>query len=80
MESESATKYPDEVTNEGSKIVEELLRTWVDRCASSSDGDDIIMEDTSATDRELSALQQCLEDYRERIEGNPWIQSLLTTL
>lgn len=73
--------HPQEVTDEGSKIVEEFLTTWATQCAAAkADGDDIVMETDEDVDREIAILKETLEKYRDRIEGNPWVQSLLATL
>ena len=66
------------MTDEGSRLVEEMLRTWAARC--STDGDDVVMDDERNVDREYEVLKQCVEEYREMMEVNPWIQELITTL
>lgn len=73
-----AHKHPKEVTDDGSRLVEEMLRTWAARC--SADGDDVVMDDGANEDREFEVLKQCVEEYQERMEGNPWIQELITSL
>ena len=77
-EQAKAQRHPKEVTDEGSRLVEEMLRTWASRC--SVDGDDIVMEDDESMEREVEVLKQCVAEYRERMEANPWIQGLVTTL
>ncbi|KAH8110312.1 DNA mismatch repair protein MSH2 [Phellopilus nigrolimitatus] len=79
-EHDGASRLPQEVTDEGSKIIEEMLQAWASRCANSGqDGDDIVMEGDEV-EKDIAVLKECVEKYRTRIEGNPWIQSLLTTL
>ena len=73
--------HPKEITDEGSKIVEEFLTTWASQCAAAkSDGEDVVMDNDDDVDREITILKETLEKYRDRIEGNPWIQSLIATL
>jgi len=71
---------PD-VVEEGTKIVEELLRTWASR-TSEQDGDDVIMLDADepSPTAQLEELKRCIEQFRPRIESNPWVQHILTTL
>lgn len=71
-----------EVTDEGIKIVEELLRDWISQ-KSAQDGEDIIMDDDDdelSSDAQLEELKRSVEKFRPQIEGNPWLQSLLTSL
>lgn len=64
---------------EGTAIVEELLRTWAS-APSAHDGADVVMGDELDTDAELAELKRCVEQFRPRIEGNAWVQSILTSL
>lgn len=59
-------------------MVEDMLRAWTAMC--SADGDDVVMDDGEAVDREFDVLRQCVEEYRERIDANPWIRELVATL
>lgn len=59
-------------------IVEELLRTWTSSTA--QDGDDIAMGDAADPDAQLVQLKRCVQEFQPRIEGNTWVQSLLTSL
>ncbi|KIJ14608.1 hypothetical protein PAXINDRAFT_163339 [Paxillus involutus ATCC 200175] len=70
-------QHSDEVTQEGIQIVEDLLRKWAE--TSATDGDDIVMEDVSA-DAQLEELRRCVEDFRPRIEGNAWVQSMISSM
>ena len=67
-----------EVTDEGSQIIQELLQTWIAQ-ASRPEGEDVDMDGDTA-EQELRILKETVEKYKDRIEGNPWIQNLLTTL
>lgn len=76
------TSASPEVIEEGIKIVEQLLAEW-SRNGSEQDGEDVVMLDMEAetsADAQLAELKQCVEKYRAQIEGNPWLQSVLTTL
>lgn len=73
--------FSKEVTDEGSRIVGELLEAWSSRCASAKgDGDDVIMGDEDDVDAEISILKQCVEEYQDKISGNPWVQSIISAL
>lgn len=58
--------------------MEELLRTWASRCE--NEDEDVIMDDDLAAEADLAQLRKCVDQYRDRLEENPWIQSLLTSL
>jgi DNA mismatch repair protein MSH2 len=59
-------------------MVEELLKTWVSRPA--ADDEDVVMSDDLSPEAQLAELKRCISAYQERIENNPWVQSLLTSL
>ncbi|KAG9218238.1 hypothetical protein CCMSSC00406_0005919 [Pleurotus cornucopiae] len=65
------------ITEEGIKIVEELLRTWASH---SSTDDDVDMDGEVSTETQLDELRQCVELFKPQLEQNPWIQSLLGSL
>lgn len=69
------------MTEDGNKIVENLLREWAQRCAAAKeDGEDIIMDEDSNTEKDLAILKECVEKYQASIDANPWVQSLIATL
>lgn len=73
--------FSKEVTDEGSRIVGELLETWSSRCASAkTDGDDVVMGNEDDVDVEISILKQCVEEYQDKISANPWVQSIIAAL
>ena len=72
------SQHPDEVMEQGIQIVEELLRTWAES-TSGTDGEDVVMDDVSA-DVQLEELRRCVEGFRPRIEGNAWVQSVISSL
>jgi DNA mismatch repair protein MSH2 len=70
------------VIEEGTRVVEELLRTWAAR-SPSQDGEDVFMADGQADESpetQLEALKKCVDAFRPRLEGNAWVQRVLTTL
>ncbi|KAK0203192.1 muts domain V-domain-containing protein [Desarmillaria ectypa] len=71
---------PVEVTNEGIAIVEELLSTWA--ASQAQDDDDVVMEgiDGVSPEVQLEELKRCFDNFKPKIEGNAWLQSLLATL
>ncbi|KAJ7201637.1 muts domain V-domain-containing protein [Mycena pura] len=68
--------FSPEVTDEGIKIVEELFETWAAQPA--VDGEDVIMDD--AAEVQLEELKRCVAQFQPRIETNPWLVSVLTSL
>ncbi|KAI8986743.1 DNA mismatch repair protein [Trametes punicea] len=73
-------ELPPEVVEEGTQIVEELLRTWA-AAQSGHDGEDIVMGDEDASPEvQLEELRRCVEKFRPRIESNPWVQNVLASL
>lgn len=69
---------PEEVVEEGTQIVEALLRAWAN---SGQDGEDVVMEDEDDTpEAQLAELRKCVEQFRPKVEGNTWAQSLLVSL
>ncbi|RDX54685.1 DNA mismatch repair protein [Lentinus brumalis] len=78
-EEKAESKLSPEVIEEGTKIVEEMLRTWASK--STDDGEDIVMDDDDVSPEEqLEELRRCVEQFRPRIEGNAWAQGLLASL
>ncbi|GBE87515.1 DNA mismatch repair protein msh-2 [Sparassis crispa] len=75
-------ELPADVVEEGTKIVEELLRTWASH-TDRRDGEDVIMadgDDELSSSAQLEELKKCVEQFRPRIEANPWVQSVLASL
>ena len=80
-ETDAALTFPNEVTDEGCKLVEELLQVWSSRCVDSKlGGEDVDMESTNDVDSELVILKQCLDEYEDKIITNAWIQSIIAAL
>lgn len=71
-------EHSDEVTEEGIRIVEDLLRKWSESTGG-DDGGDVIMEDISP-EAQLTELRRCVEQFRPQMEQNAWVQSLLDSL
>ena len=75
----SEPELPADVVEEGTKLVEEMLRAWASRTG--HDGEDVVMGDEEASpEEELEELKRCVEQFRPRIESNPWAQSVLASL
>ena len=72
-------QHSDEVMEEGIQIVEELLRTWAES-TSGADSEDVVMDDDVSADTQLEELRQCVQAFRPRIEGNAWVQSMISSL
>ncbi|KAF8803517.1 DNA mismatch repair protein [Phlegmacium glaucopus] len=65
------------VVEDGIKIMEEFFKAW---SSNESEDQDIIMKDDSPSDIHLEDLQRHIHDFRSRIEGNPWLQSVIQSL
>lgn len=80
----AAKKHSKEETDEGTKLVQEILREWISRTSAANDGDGDVNMDSSADDipmeKQVEILKSCFEEYRTRLEGNAWCQTLLQTL
>ena len=72
-----------EVVEEGTKLVEQLLKTWAGG-ASGQDDEDIVMaddeEDLGDPEAQLAELKKCFEQFRPQLEGNAWVKQVLSTL
>jgi DNA mismatch repair protein MSH2 len=71
--------FRPEVTTEGIRVVEDVLRAWTSM-TSNQDGDDIVMTDLLSPDVQLEDLKKCIQDFRPEIENNPWLKSLISAL
>ena len=71
----------EEVVEEGTKIVEELLRTWAAN-NTQADDEDVVMADDDEPDAaaQLAELKRCFERFQPKLESNAWVQSVLTSL
>ncbi|KAG9092397.1 MutS-like protein [Ceratobasidium sp. 370] len=71
-----APDFSKEVTEEGAKILEEVLREWAKRTGNNpgeKDGEDVSMGDLEgSTEEQLRVLREVFEKYRAQIEGNAW--------
>ncbi|CAE6337838.1 unnamed protein product [Rhizoctonia solani] len=70
-----------EVTEEGAKILEQVLGEWANLTGleAGNDGEDVTMGEGSA-EEQARVLREVFEKYREQIEGNAWCQSVLGSL
>ena len=73
----SAPEAPPEVTEEGLKIVEGLLKQW----AGEPDGEDVEMADVDdSPEAQLEELKKIVNAHKEQIEGNEWLKTVITAL
>ncbi|CCL99791.1 uncharacterized protein FIBRA_01813 [Fibroporia radiculosa] len=74
-------ELPANVIEEGTKIIEDLLRTWASH-VSEHDGEDVVMSDAEDASHvaQLEELKKCVEQFRPQIESNPWVQNVLASL
>lgn len=71
----------EEVVEEGTRIVEDLLRAWTANSAQMDDEDTVMADDDepdAAT--QLAELKVIFERFQPRLEGNTWVQSVLASL
>ena len=67
-----------EVVKDGVKIMEEFFEAW---SSNECEGqEDIVMEDDFPSANHLEDLQRHVQDFRSRIEHNPWLQSVIQSL
>ncbi|KAH9941212.1 DNA mismatch repair protein [Epithele typhae] len=75
----SEPELPDDVVEEGAKIIEDMLRLWAS--SGGHDGEDVVMEDEDASpEDQLAELRRCVEQFRPRIESNAWAQGIIAAL
>lgn len=68
---------PRDVTDKGTALVEEFLTTWAQRTAVLRSG---MSADTGLDpEKELAELKKVTEEYRERIETDPWASKVLAS-
>jgi len=72
--------FPPEVVDEGTKLVEQVMREWSSTLGEHDE--DVMMIDVDDDDpaQQLDQLRQCFAKYRDRLEGNAWVKHLLSTL
>jgi DNA mismatch repair protein MSH2 len=68
-----------EVTEEGIRIVEELVQQWSSRMPT-EDGDDMPMSVDESPELQLEELRKCFAEFKPRIENNQWLQSIIGNL
>jgi DNA mismatch repair protein MSH2 len=78
--SSQESQYSPEVIENGVQIVEELLKTWASQTPSAAHDEDVVMSDDLSPEAQLAELKNCFSAYQERIDNNPWVQSLLASL
>ncbi|KAI0321421.1 DNA mismatch repair protein [Amylostereum chailletii] len=74
-----------EATEEGIRLVEELLKTWSSRVSSASratDGDDVVMSDVHdvSPEAQLDELKTLFAEYQSRLDQNLWVQNVIASL
>ncbi|KAG8862943.1 MutS-like protein [Tulasnella sp. 330] len=79
-----ANKHTKLETEEGTKIVQEVLREWASRSGLQTtqplDGDDTDIEMGGLSPEEqLEELKRCFDQFRPKVEGNAWCRTLLET-
>jgi len=78
--SSQESHFSPEVIENGVQIVEELLKTWASQTPSAAHDEDVVMSDDLSPEAQLAELKNCFSAYQEKIDNNPWVQSLLASL
>ncbi|KAF8327747.1 putative DNA mismatch repair protein MSH2 [Cantharellus anzutake] len=76
------SKYSRQEMEEGAKLVEEVFRTWTAQ-KSGQTGEDVVMSEAIEGDENAAQLQQLraiFDQYRPRIEANPWCREIIESL
>ncbi len=73
-----APQFADETVGQGVQLIEELFKVWGGQ-DQESDGD-VTIEDDATVEAQLAELRQLVEQFRPRIEENPWLQHILAAL
>jgi len=75
-------KFSKQEADDGSKIVTDFLQNWACRIPPNlEDGDDIVIADGDVLlETELAELKRCFEEFKPRIESNPWCQAIVNSL
>jgi DNA mismatch repair protein MSH2 len=74
------SQFSSEVIENGVQIIEELLKTWASQTPSAAHDEDVDMSDDLSPEAQLAELKNCFSAYQERIDNNPWVQSLMASL
>lgn len=61
-------------TDEGTEIVREFFAAWKSKTATEgSDGDVNMLSE----EEQLVKLRETVEEFKEKMDGNPWVQAVL---
>lgn len=71
---------PAEVMEEGTQIIEELLRSWAGTLPANGEDVEMADDDSELPERQAEELKRCVERFRSRIEGNAWARTVLASL
>nr|WJN24895.1 MSH2 [Farysia itapuensis] len=71
-------QFPEEVTKEGARLIDEFMKTWAARSATLSSSDDAANKRLRVDPAlQLQELKRTVEEFRPRIEGNAWAAKVL---
>ena len=79
----SPLQMPRDVTEKGTALVEEFLRTWAARSAAlgaqARDGMDVDGEPRRkvSPQEEMDELRRTVDEFRPRCENDPWVRAVL---
>ena len=60
--------------------MENILRNWSRDLHDGKSSEDILMEDGSDTEQELTSLRRVIENFKPQIDHNQWLQSMIASL
>ncbi|KAI0058620.1 DNA mismatch repair protein [Artomyces pyxidatus] len=82
--SSQEAELPPEVTEAGLQIIEQLLSRWSARMTApmviDDEGEDVVMSDDLSPQAQLEELKACFAEFQPRIDGNQYVQQLLSSL
>jgi len=70
---------PEDVTKEGAALIDEFLKTWAARTSQNSEQGEkgTKRPRTADPEAELQELRKVVDEFRPRIEANPWSAKVL---
>ncbi|OXG96130.1 DNA mismatch repair protein MSH2 [Cryptococcus neoformans A2-102-5] len=74
-----SSKFSKTEINAGTDIVKEFLDTWKSRVSAAGSGGGADAEMAMSEDEMVQLLKDTAEEFKDRLEGNEWVKSLMST-
>lgn len=74
-----SSKFPKTEIDAGTDIVKEFLDTWKSRVSAAGSGEGADAEMAMSEDEMVQLLKNTAEEFKDRLEGNEWVKSLMST-